>query len=359
MAAYLKDHAAKGDGEVAADLARSLGGTLEGMGELDLAADAYKQFAAAAGQGKAQELTEIATGMEDESRRLAAKAKSVEPAGAKPEIAPQGRLVPLDLHSKVNRKLTDSSGTAFQANHMAELPRGEQTFAGVRFQIGDGVIETASTNQPDRPEKAEGLAVDGKAAKIYFLHGTQWAARTEYRSATTWSTTRMAIPPRFPLSTGRTFAIGGPRRIRFLRPEPESPGLARILPSRDSGPCFAFTWPCGKTRTPTRRSLGSTSVRRAKRPAPLLRGDHGRRTAIEIAGRQVRRLSCFVAFRTASLRRSPLSLVPAPAIDPPTIELPPIGNRHINSSPSVEDHGAAVLREILGEPIAKGIPQWM
>ena len=174
VAAYLKDHAAKGDGEVAADLARSLGGTLEGMGELDLAADAYKQFAAAAGQGKVQELTEIATGMEDESRRLAAKAKSVEPAGAKPEIAPQGRLVPLDLHSKVNRKLTDSSGTAFQANHMAELPRGEQTFAGVRFQIGNGVIETASTNQPDRPEKAEGLAVDGKAAKIYFLHGTQW-----------------------------------------------------------------------------------------------------------------------------------------------------------------------------------------
>ncbi|MGO8752552.1 MAG: hypothetical protein ACLQNE_41970 [Thermoguttaceae bacterium] len=174
VAAYLKDQGAKGPGEVAARLANSLGETLEGMGELDLAADAYKQFAAAVAQGKAQELADVAARMEDESRRLADKSKSVAPAGSKPKIAPKGRLVPIDLHSKVNRKLIASSGSAFQENHLGELPRGEQTFAGVRFRIGDGVIETAGANQLDRPEKVEGLVVDRKTTRIYFLHGTQW-----------------------------------------------------------------------------------------------------------------------------------------------------------------------------------------
>ena len=215
VAAYLKDQGAKGPGEVAARLANSLGETLEGMGELDLAADAYKQFAAAVAQGKARELADVAARMEDESRRLADKSKSVAPAGSKPKIAPKGRLVPIDLHSKVNRKLIASSGSAFQENHLGELPRGEQTFAGVRFRIGDGVIETAGANQLDRPEKSKGSSWIGRRPGSTFCTARNGATSTARRSATTWSTTRMAPPPRFPSSTGRTCAIGGPQRTGF------------------------------------------------------------------------------------------------------------------------------------------------
>jgi hypothetical protein len=62
----------------------------------------------------------------------------------------------------------------WKGNNLAELPRGEQTFEGVRFQIGDGLIQLAGRFLPRTPSKVEGIAVGRVFAKLHILHATGW-----------------------------------------------------------------------------------------------------------------------------------------------------------------------------------------
>jgi len=86
-----------------------------------------------------------------------------------------GELTFIDLQEKANRRLVESWGGR-PDNNLSELPRGEQTLAGVKFKIGDGMIQLASRQRPKAPEKV-GIDVDRMLAKLYILHGSEWAAR--------------------------------------------------------------------------------------------------------------------------------------------------------------------------------------
>jgi hypothetical protein len=85
----------------------------------------------------------------------------------------------LDLQPKANQKLSETfHGATAGANDLADLPRGEQTLAGVKFRIGEGCIQLTSTHQQlaDKPEKVEGITVDKKFAKLHILHATGFKA---------------------------------------------------------------------------------------------------------------------------------------------------------------------------------------
>jgi hypothetical protein len=81
------------------------------------------------------------------------------------------------LDPKANQKLAENfHGDDDVGNHLAELPKGEQTFAGAKFKIGDGAIQLGSTMLPHMPEKIEGIKIDQSFAKLYVLHACGWGA---------------------------------------------------------------------------------------------------------------------------------------------------------------------------------------
>ncbi len=92
-----------------------------------------------------------------------------------PPYAPEGQLTYIDLQPKANRGLggarADSPGTN---NTLKELPRGEQTFGGVRFRIADEYMQLAGQKLPQAPKSLENVSVDRHFARLYLLHATEW-----------------------------------------------------------------------------------------------------------------------------------------------------------------------------------------
>src|SRR5262249_21668736 len=78
----------------------------------------------------------------------------------------------LDLRPYANMKLTEDLGR--RGNNLASLPTGEQTLAGVRFHIGEGLTLLKGSGLP-RPEKVEGIKVGATFSRLYTLHATHWA----------------------------------------------------------------------------------------------------------------------------------------------------------------------------------------
>jgi hypothetical protein len=96
---------------------------------------------------------------------LFAAALFAAPAPAEPSITP------IDLKDHINVKLKDSfhAGTT-DGNNLAGLPTGKQTFAGVKFTVGDGVVQLGSARVTGKPEKVEGIKVGRFVTKLHFLH---------------------------------------------------------------------------------------------------------------------------------------------------------------------------------------------
>jgi hypothetical protein len=86
-------------------------------------------------------------------------------------------IVYIRLDANANQKLTENfHGDNDVGNDLAELPKGEQTFAGAKFKVGEMAIQLRSTMLPHMPEKIEGIKVDRSFAKLYVLHGCGWGA---------------------------------------------------------------------------------------------------------------------------------------------------------------------------------------
>ena len=85
----------------------------------------------------------------------------------------------VDLQASANQKLTDSLH-GFNGNDLSELPKGEQTFGGVRFKIEEGYLRLSgnieTSAQPKKPEKLEGIVIGKSFAQLHILHGTGYGA---------------------------------------------------------------------------------------------------------------------------------------------------------------------------------------
>jgi hypothetical protein len=85
----------------------------------------------------------------------------------------------LDLQPKANVKL---KGPFHQeGNDLADLPQGEQKFAGVKFKIGERLIHLAGQSQvfQQLPEKVEGIQVGRTFAKLNILHAAGLGPNTK------------------------------------------------------------------------------------------------------------------------------------------------------------------------------------
>jgi hypothetical protein len=87
------------------------------------------------------------------------------------------RVTYVDLGPQANQKLKEGYGA--EGNNLAALPTGEQTFAGVKFKIGPGLIQLSGKESADKPEKVEGIKVNATFSRLYILHATHWGARDD------------------------------------------------------------------------------------------------------------------------------------------------------------------------------------
>jgi hypothetical protein len=112
------------------------------------------------------------------------------------------KMTCLDLQPRANSRLDeDVFGNRPADTTLKELKTGEQTFEGVRFNIGEKYIQLASTNVPARPEKVDGIKVNRKFAKLHILHATVWSADDDAivgEYTVTWDDdTSVTIPIRY------------------------------------------------------------------------------------------------------------------------------------------------------------------
>jgi hypothetical protein len=92
----------------------------------------------------------------------------------KAPFEPRGKLVPLDLALRPDPRFP-AGALGNPLDDLGDLPRGEQTLAGVTFQIGERPIQLGSEYQPQAPERVVGIPVQRKVARLYVLHGAGYA----------------------------------------------------------------------------------------------------------------------------------------------------------------------------------------
>lgn len=83
----------------------------------------------------------------------------------------------IDLRPFGNQKLKeDFNSGRYAGNHLGSLPAGRQTFGGVKFHIGESLIQLGSDSFKNKPEKVEGIKVGRPVARLHFLHATAFSA---------------------------------------------------------------------------------------------------------------------------------------------------------------------------------------
>ncbi len=81
----------------------------------------------------------------------------------------------VNLQPKANESLDANLGRGAIGNNMTSLPRGEQVFQGVKFKVEDRFIQLGSpVLKAKKPDKVEGIEVDGTFTRLQILHGTSY-----------------------------------------------------------------------------------------------------------------------------------------------------------------------------------------
>jgi hypothetical protein len=85
---------------------------------------------------------------------------------------PPQRFTTVDLKDKFTHKLKDKFGNDPREGNFLTIEKGEQMLGGIKFQIGEGVVQLGSKVWQEMPEKVEGIKVGRKFAKLHILHAT-------------------------------------------------------------------------------------------------------------------------------------------------------------------------------------------
>jgi hypothetical protein len=88
---------------------------------------------------------------------------------------PAGKFMCVDFGPEANRTFSETlHGGAPGKSLLAPLPRGEQTFAGVRFNIKEKLIHLSGTHLPQNPKAVEGIQVNRACSRLHVLHAAGW-----------------------------------------------------------------------------------------------------------------------------------------------------------------------------------------
>jgi hypothetical protein len=85
---------------------------------------------------------------------------------------------PIDLSPHVNQKLNEHFHGHQPGNDLATLPTGTRTFSGIKFTVGEGVVQLGA----GKPNRVEGIKVGKKAEKFQFLHACSHCGGTPLNS---------------------------------------------------------------------------------------------------------------------------------------------------------------------------------
>jgi hypothetical protein len=162
---YLKEQLRLGNTHAATTLAETAARTLQRMGRWDEAIASYELFASRCAGNSDTGAAAWAEAMRADAARLRTmNADAPKPPGS--EVAPRGKLSPVDLSGKANLPILNDS-----FNGLAELPKGEQSFAGITFAVGDKML------QLEGPcpglTKIAGISVGRKFRRLYLLQATR------------------------------------------------------------------------------------------------------------------------------------------------------------------------------------------
>ena len=86
----------------------------------------------------------------------------------------------ISLKDKTNVKMDENlHSDRFPNNNLKTLPTGKQKLGDLTFEIGDGILQLASSNVAEKPKKIEGIKVGRAAQKLHFLQGTGYNTADE------------------------------------------------------------------------------------------------------------------------------------------------------------------------------------
>ncbi|MGV3722168.1 MAG: M56 family metallopeptidase [Actinomycetota bacterium] len=81
----------------------------------------------------------------------------------------------LDLREAANHHLEAPAGEEYKpGNDLAALPRGEQVFAGFRFNVGNRYVQLGSKLLSQCPDRIGPIRVNRRCSTVAVLHGTLW-----------------------------------------------------------------------------------------------------------------------------------------------------------------------------------------
>jgi hypothetical protein len=102
---------------------------------------------------------------------------------AAPAWAAEKKFSPIDVQPKASHRLVDSFHSSNPGNNLAQVPKGEQLLAGVRFQIGERCVQLGSPilerNGFEYPKGVTGIPVGKRCARLYFLHALGYGVHIE------------------------------------------------------------------------------------------------------------------------------------------------------------------------------------
>jgi class 3 adenylate cyclase/outer membrane lipoprotein-sorting protein/tRNA A-37 threonylcarbamoyl transferase component Bud32 len=104
------------------------------------------------------------------------------PSPASTNVPAKG--IPLDLSAYYNADLTSAwsgAGGGLEGNNLSTLPRGWQTFGGVRYDVR-GIVQVSSRSlrlaTAAYPDMIKGIKVKRRCARLYFLQASSFAGET-------------------------------------------------------------------------------------------------------------------------------------------------------------------------------------
>jgi thiol-disulfide isomerase/thioredoxin len=84
------------------------------------------------------------------------------------------RVTFVDLALHANQPMAKTTFAGWEGNNLAEVPKGEQTMAGVLFQITDQLIQLRGVHLEGMPPRVNDIVIEKSFRTLYVLHGTQW-----------------------------------------------------------------------------------------------------------------------------------------------------------------------------------------
>jgi hypothetical protein len=171
---YLDEKLKRKNGdEAAAALAVAAAKAIQQTGQWDWAAKVNDSFAARLKTSDNERVFMQSGTMRDAAAQLRGWIETA-PKASPPEFSPKGKLTSIDLAKKANVGNTEWFGESYHGNGLAEMPKGDQEFCGVKFKVTEQMMQIGGYGEVVKvPASIDDIPVNQKLHKLYFIQATK------------------------------------------------------------------------------------------------------------------------------------------------------------------------------------------